>query len=156
MNQRLTYFVQLMALKERSPCILIRSCVLGVYIAFSPFVFLHTAMTIAGAWLFRLNFGIVLATSCLVNNPWTMVPIYMADHMVGNYCLQYCSLRDVFPNPAIVEWFTSNVAQYVGSVSFSFWAFMLGGNLLGIGCAAVTYCILRYLVHDLYDNNSVV
>src|SRR3990172_4094846 len=48
---------------------------LGVYIAFSPLIGLHTAMVFLFAWLFRLN-TIALLLGSLLNNPWTFGPLF--------------------------------------------------------------------------------
>src|SRR5262245_52879944 len=48
---------------------------LGVFIAFSPLIGLHTAMVFLFASLLRLNTIAVLVGS-LLNNPWTFGPIF--------------------------------------------------------------------------------
>src|SRR5581483_10373754 len=52
----------------------------GVYIAFSPFIGLHTVMTFIFVWLFGLNLAATFTASWLINNPWTMIPIYSTDY----------------------------------------------------------------------------
>jgi len=49
---------------------------LGVFIAFSPWLGLHIVSAVALAWLFRLN-KVVVLTASLLNNPWTIVPMYV-------------------------------------------------------------------------------
>lgn len=48
---------------------------LGTFVAFSPWIGLHIISAIAFAWLFRLN-KVVVLTASLINNPWTIVPLY--------------------------------------------------------------------------------
>ena len=48
---------------------------LGTFIAFSPWIGLHIASAVVLAWLFRLN-KVVVLTASLINNPWTIVPMY--------------------------------------------------------------------------------
>lgn len=48
---------------------------LGTFIAFSPWLGLHILSAVLLAWLFRLN-KVVVLTASLINNPWTIVPIY--------------------------------------------------------------------------------
>jgi len=55
---------------------------LGVFLAFSPLVGLHTFLGLAIAFLFGLNRAAVLF-GLIINNPWTMVPIYGAAGCVG-------------------------------------------------------------------------
>src|SRR5919205_1896761 len=56
---------------------------IGVFIAFSPFLGLHTIMATAIAFLFRFN-KIAIYTGTFVNNPFfTLVPIIIASYAVG-------------------------------------------------------------------------
>ena len=44
----------------------------GIFIAFSPTIGLHTISAVAAAWFFKLNLAVIIAGT-LVNNPWTIV-----------------------------------------------------------------------------------
>src|SRR5688572_19685112 len=55
---------------------------LGVFIAFSPLLGLHTAMALGIALLFRLSKAAVII-GIYVNNPWTIAPMYMAGTLLG-------------------------------------------------------------------------
>lgn len=56
---------------------------IGVFIAFSPFLGLHTIMATVLAFLFRFN-KIAIYTGTFVNNPFlTLVPIILASYAVG-------------------------------------------------------------------------
>lgn len=56
---------------------------IGVFIAFSPFLGLHTIMATVLAFLFRFN-KIAIYTGTFVNNPFlTLVPILLASYAVG-------------------------------------------------------------------------
>ena len=74
-------------LKERCPDRLALSLALGAYIAFCPFVGLHTALVFVFAWLLSLNALVLLAISNGINNPFTMLPIYASGHMTGDWLL---------------------------------------------------------------------
>jgi len=55
----------------------------GVFIAFSPFLGLHTVMATVIAFLFRFN-KIAIYTGTFVNNPFfTLVPIILASYAIG-------------------------------------------------------------------------
>jgi uncharacterized protein len=55
----------------------------GVFIAFSPFLGLHTLMATALAFAFRFN-KIAIYTGTFINNPFlTLVPITAASYAVG-------------------------------------------------------------------------
>ncbi len=70
---KLKAFLMDLALKDRSPAKLAAAFCMGVYIAFSPFPGFHTAMVFVLSWMCHLNVGVVFASSCVINNPWTMV-----------------------------------------------------------------------------------
>src|SRR5918992_6067465 len=56
---------------------------IGVFIAFSPFLGLHTIMATALAFLFRFN-KIAIYSGTFINNPFlTLVPIILASYGVG-------------------------------------------------------------------------
>jgi uncharacterized protein len=59
----------------------------GVFIAFSPFLGLHTVMATALAFIFRFN-KIAIYTGTFVNNPiLTLVPIILASYAVGAFLM---------------------------------------------------------------------
>jgi uncharacterized protein (DUF2062 family) len=56
---------------------------IGIFIAFSPFLGLHTIMATLVAFLFRFN-KIAIYTGTFVNNPFlTLVPIIAASYALG-------------------------------------------------------------------------
>src|SRR4051812_19328939 len=56
---------------------------IGVFIAFSPFLGLHTILATALAFIFRFN-KVAIYTGTFVNNPFlTLVPIILASYAVG-------------------------------------------------------------------------
>ena len=59
---------------------------IGVFIAFSPTYGLHTLSAVFLAWVFRLNYAIILLGN-FVNNPWTAVPILGATMWTGFFIL---------------------------------------------------------------------
>ncbi|HVF56521.1 MAG TPA: DUF2062 domain-containing protein, partial [Pyrinomonadaceae bacterium] len=59
----------------------------GVFIAFSPFLGLHTIMATVFAFLFRFN-KIAVYTGTFINNPFlTLVPIIVASYALGAFVL---------------------------------------------------------------------
>ena len=131
--------------KERCPRRLAFSVSLAVFIAFSPFVGFHTAMVFLFSWLFALNAAILLAISMLINNPWTMVPIYAADHVVGDGIFYLFGIDSMGLNPDWVCKLNSWIAYYTGLEGISLWAFLIGGNLLSLLLAVTVYPIIRYV-----------
>ncbi|HMF56479.1 MAG TPA: DUF2062 domain-containing protein [Pyrinomonadaceae bacterium] len=60
---------------------------IGVFIAFSPFLGLHTLMATLIAFLFRFN-KIAIYAGTFVNNPFlTLVPIILASYAIGAFVM---------------------------------------------------------------------
>ncbi|HKZ02967.1 MAG TPA: DUF2062 domain-containing protein [Pyrinomonadaceae bacterium] len=59
----------------------------GVFIAFSPFLGLHTLLATLIAFLFRFN-KVAIYSGTFINNPFlTLVPIIVASYAVGAFLL---------------------------------------------------------------------
>lgn len=134
----------------------------AVYVAFSPFFGLHTIMLIAGGWLFRMNIPFLIAVGYGVNNPWTMIPIYMGGYFFGYWIVHgLLGFSVVDLNPWWVSWATTRIADFLHIQEPSFWAFMVGGNVLGIILALISYPIAVKLIRrwkhthtDKYEDNQ--
>lgn len=113
---------------------------IGVYIAFFPILGIHTGLALAIAFLFRLN-RVAILLGAYVNNPWTLVPMYMAGTLVG------CFLMDV-PTGGLTEIDTRHhgMAFYramLETLRPYLWPFVLGNTVLGVAAAFVGYLALR-------------
>lgn len=84
-NKVKEHFVQIIIL-DGSPHRASLAFAIGVFIAFSPHLGLHTVSAFALAWISRLNLPIMLS-AVFINNPWTMIPMYGFCLCVGNYLL---------------------------------------------------------------------
>jgi uncharacterized protein (DUF2062 family) len=130
---------------ERCPRKLSFSVALSVFIAFSPFVGLHTVMALVFSWFFALNAGILLALSNSINNPWTMIPIYTTGQVVGDNVLSLFGIDGMQLNPGWIAALNYWLAKHIGISGISFWSFLIGGNLLSVVLALIIYPIARYL-----------
>lgn len=149
-------FFSSLLLKEPSPHKLALAFSAGVYIAFSPFPGFHTLMAILFSWLFRLNFFVVFAVNTVVNNPWTMVPVYAADYLSGNtICYSLIGHNFMDYNPSWMGWFNSMIAHYLGLSEISLCSFLIGGNVLGLACAALSYPVVRYIFAKIIPSPDV-
>lgn len=107
---------------------------IGLYIAFSPFFGGHSVMMIFFNWLLKLNFPMLfLFTS--VNNPWTMIPFYTGGYFFGYWLLHV--VLDIHP-----MWSVS-LAKIFGSGNICVWSFLIGGNVLGLISAFVSYPLFK-------------
>ena len=121
----------------------------GIFIAFSPFLGLHTLLATLIAFLFRFN-KIAIYAGTFVNNPFlTLVPIIFASYAVGAMLLGrpvalpaegVALLRD----PHILT------ASYWQELSTRFWdlllPFSLGGTALGVVCSLAAYPVTLKLL----------
>lgn len=106
----------------------------GVFISFTPFFGLHTALAVAAAFIFRLN-KLTCITGAWVNTPLTMVPILGISYKLGAF-LRGRPLKDL-PVAHGIEW--HNLERYAKSL-------ILGSSLLGFIAAVFAYFLCYYLV----------
>jgi len=120
------------------------ACAVACYVAISPFVGLHTLMSLGIGWFFDLNIPVLITVSYLINNPFTIVPI-----LVGTYCFGYWFLHSLLEvsavgmTPAWMVPVNTFLKTHAGLSEISFWAFMVGANLLGILVALITYPVVK-------------
>lgn len=115
---------------------------IGVFIAFSPFLGLHTIMATAVAFLFRFN-KIAIYTGTFLNNPFlTLVPIIIASYAIGALILGR-PLRipeeglNLLTNPSI---FSGDYYRQLFRQSWNIvWPFSVGATALSIVCSLLAY-----------------
>ncbi len=82
MRGRFKKFLRYLFALEDTPERIALAFSLGVFLAFSPLLGLHTFLGLVFAFLFGLNrFALLLGV--FINNPWTLVPIYAAGTYLG-------------------------------------------------------------------------
>lgn len=116
---------------------------IGVWIAFSPLLGIHTWMALGIAFLFRLSRAAILFGAYL-NNPWTLAPMYMAGTVLG------CWMLDV-PTSGLthMDWSLHGHALYtslVRNLRPYLWPYVLGNTVLGVAAAIVGYAALRVVL----------
>ncbi len=177
MNSLMSFFKNLI-LKEKSPHRLALAFCLGNFIAFSPFIGLHTIMVFICAWVFGLSLPVMLTVSMAINNIWTLVPIYVSDYIFG-YWLSHNFLKLNFTNLnkillTIISWLPTLFFQKVhgaldctkhffqetlGLPKPCLWSFLIGGNILGLVTSLMLYPIIKRLFTKLIaqiDSTKVV
>jgi uncharacterized protein (DUF2062 family) len=115
---------------------------IGVFIAFSPFLGLHTIMATLIAFMFRFN-KIAIYTGTFINNPFlTLVPIIIASYAVGAFILgRPLSIPDegleLLKNPRLLsgEYYRQLFVQSWSIV----WPFSVGAMALSMVCSALAY-----------------
>jgi uncharacterized protein (DUF2062 family) len=115
---------------------------IGVFIAFSPFLGLHTIMATFIAFVFRFN-KIAIYTGTFLNNPpLTLVPIIVASYAVGALFMgRPLGIPDegleLLKNPHI---FSGDYYRKLFVESLNILEpFALGGMILSVVCSLVAY-----------------
>jgi uncharacterized protein (DUF2062 family) len=122
---------------------------IGVFIAFSPFLGLHTIMATLVAFLFRFN-KLAIYTGTFVNNPFiTLVPIIVASYAVGarllgrSIQLPQAGL-DLLKEPHLL---TGAYWQELGRHSWDvLLPFTIGGMALSVVCSLIAYPVTLHLL----------
>jgi uncharacterized protein len=115
---------------------------IGVFIAFSPFLGLHTIVATLIAFLFRFN-KIAIYSGTFINNPFlTLVPIIIVSYAVGAFLLGR-PLRippegiELLRHPRLLT------RDYYSQLFSRSWyvvePFALGGMVLSVICSVVAY-----------------
>jgi uncharacterized protein len=116
---------------------------LGVFIAFSPLLGLHTGLALGLAFLFRLSRVAILA-GAWTNNPWTLAPMFMAGTALG------CAILGVSPESLeSIDWSLHGRAFYA-----ALWdglrpllvPFVVGNSVLGGIVGVIAYLVVRSLL----------
>jgi uncharacterized protein (DUF2062 family) len=122
---------------------------IGVFIAFSPFLGLHTIAATAIAFAFRFN-KIAIYAGTFVNNPFlTLVPILLASYAVGALLLGRPlglppESMELLRNPHLLtgDWW-GKLFHSSGNVLVPF---LIGGMTLSVICSLIAYPLtLRFL-----------
>lgn len=113
---------------------------LGIWIAFSPLLGLHTVMALGAAFAFRLSRAALLL-GAYVNNPWTIAPLYLAGTALG------CALLGVSTaGLESIEWHHHGLAFYrhlIAHLRPYLWPYVVGNTILGVVGGVAAYFGLR-------------
>ena len=115
---------------------------IGIFIAFSPFLGLHTIMATVIAFLFRFN-KVAIYTGTFINNPFfTLVPIIIGSYAIGAFVLgQPLQIPDagleLLKNPDLLS---SNYYSRLFVQSWHIvWPFAVGATVLSVVCSVLAY-----------------
>lgn len=143
-------------LAERTPTKLAFACSVGIFIAFWPLIGIHWLLTIILSWVFRLNVGVIYAAAHIVNNPFTMIPIYLAGYATGLFITNTLFGVDLLPyNPSWMQWLNLKISC-LGIPNLSLWAFLIGGHVLGLAIALLAYYPLLHFFRRIITHHPPV
>ncbi|HEX8556993.1 MAG TPA: DUF2062 domain-containing protein [Pyrinomonadaceae bacterium] len=122
---------------------------LGVFIAFSPFLGLHTIMATVLAFAFRFN-KVAVYTGTFINNPFlTLVPIILASYAVGAFLTgRPLSLPEsglaLLSEPHLLTagYWRALLAEFRSVLL----PFAVGGTLLSVVCSLAAYPVTLKLL----------
>jgi uncharacterized protein (DUF2062 family) len=119
------------------------SFAIGVWIAFSPLLGLHTVIALGIAFAFKLSRGAMLVGT-YINNPWTIAPLYIAGTTVG------CFLLDVPAEGLVaIDWDLHGLEFYRNLLDHLrpyLWPYVLGNTLVGLLGGLVGYVAVRLVL----------
>jgi uncharacterized protein (DUF2062 family) len=122
---------------------------IGVFIAFSPFLGLHTILATSVAFAFRFN-KVAVYSGTFINNPFlTLVPIIIASYAVGAFLLGR-PLRippngvELLSHPhPLTAGYYQNLLNESGQIV---WPFAIGGLTLSVVCSLIAYPVTSSLL----------
>jgi uncharacterized protein (DUF2062 family) len=122
---------------------------IGVFIAFSPLLGLHTILATLIAFVFRFN-KIAVYTGAFINNPFiTLVPIIVSSYAVGAFLLGR-PLRIPAAGLALLKdphLLTGEYYRELFHESWSIvWPFTIGSTLLSVVCSLIAYPVTSSLL----------
>lgn len=132
-KEKLKHHIKAILALDSHPGHIAAGFAVGVFISFTPFFGLHTAMAVAAAFLFRLN-RLTAITGSWVNTPLTVGPALVLSFKLGRF------LRGLPPHPFSfrrLEWHELKV--YSKSL-------LLGSSVIGLIAAILAYFLCYWLV----------
>ncbi|KPK21028.1 MAG: hypothetical protein AMK69_22720 [Nitrospira bacterium SG8_3] len=111
---------------------------IGVFIAFAPHYFFHTASVVFCAWAFRLNY-LALFLGSFINNPWTLAPILGASLYTGLLLVGETS-------SIAIEWEQMTVDNMFEMLSPYLFPFIVGACTLAILGCLIAYPVMRLAI----------
>jgi uncharacterized protein len=122
---------------------------IGVFIAFSPWLGLHILSCILFAWIFRVSKFVVL-TAMLVNNPWTMVPIYAFNLWLG---VHLTGGEIAIPE---IAWSKIGFRELFTILKPFLWPFIIGSLAIGAAAAFISYWLFLWALRRYRREESAV
>jgi uncharacterized protein len=143
---------------DPSPRSLALSCCLGIFIAFSPLLGLHTVMIFLLSWLFKLNTSVTFIVAYTINNPWTIIPIIMLEYFLGYFIAHDILNLDLMSyNPLFMDWVNKTLQNYIGTeTELCLWCFIIGGTIFSLIASIIAYPVILFLFKRFakaYENN---
>ncbi len=147
---------------EKSPKRFSASFCLGTFIAFLPIIPLQTPFLLVLNWFLSLNFAVAFTAAYVVNNPVTLIPIYLMDYAFGVWLFRTVLGFELgCYNPWWVQRANIFLSQYINmekylGAGFCIWYLFLGGLVLSLLISLFLYPILQKIFKLLLDYSEKV
>jgi uncharacterized protein (DUF2062 family) len=130
--------------REQSADRLARSVSIGLFAAFSPYLGLQTWIIFPIAWALSSNIPVAMIVLYTVNNPWTIIPIFVFDYAVGYWLTEtLLGLNLGAYNPGWMEWVNTKLGNllsgYVDVGDICLWCLVIGGTLVASAISLAAY-----------------
>lgn len=144
MRERAAHVVHRLFALDDTPERIALAFATGVFLAFSPFLGLHTFLGLACTVVFGLN-RFALLVGVFVNNPWTLVPIYAAGTYLGGLLVGFPS-RSSLPNFQLQALWSSGFWMQLISQWQILKPMLLGTSILSVILAVFSYTAALHLI----------
>ncbi|MCU0240989.1 MAG: DUF2062 domain-containing protein [Vicinamibacteria bacterium] len=143
MSGRLRQIIQILLHMDEPPQRTALAFAIGVFIAFFPILGIHTAIALLIAFAFRLS-RVAILLGAYINNPWTLVPLYMAGTAFGCFLLGTGTADFSGINYKLHGW--DFYYQMLANLRPLLWPFVIGNLVMGVLSAMVAFIIVRALL----------
>lgn len=110
---------------------------LGVFIAFTPTIGLHTLSCFFLAWVFRVS-KLVTITGAFINNPWTVVPLY-------GFCLWFgIKITGSHVTAPHIAWKEVGFSNALLLLKPYLWPFIAGTLVAGAVASVISYFLFYW------------
>jgi uncharacterized protein (DUF2062 family) len=146
LNRKVTHYLRRLLALDDTPERIALAFALGVFLAFSPLLGLHTILGLTIAFIFGLN-RVAVLLGVWVNNPWTLVPIYAAAAYLGGHFFGYPTTHPM-PHFNWGELWHGHFWLQLIRERHMLRAIVLGSTMLSIVGALLSYPIALYVVRQ--------
>jgi len=134
---------------DDSPGKIAFSFAIGVFIAFSPLLGTHLIMVFLIILIFRVS-KVAILTGALINNPWTIVPMYTAGTFLGFIILRQPLAR--FPKFSLSDF--SSLPDFFDKFKIILYPYLIGCAVLGLIAAIIGFFIVRFIFRKRQGTSS--
>lgn len=148
------YLKKIILQPEITPERVAQSFAIGLAVALSPFIGLHTCITIAICIAFKNLHRPLMIFTCYFNNPWTMLPVASVSVLVGNLLMG----RGAHLNITNVDWHTIGWHSFITQEGLSSMyltlkpvlvPYLLGGFVMSILALPLGYYVMLKIARHL-------